>query len=230
MAGKVHTDSEALYAVRSAITKFAGQFQTAQNDFSQCFEQMDYQVEDHIRRLESEINSCIEEKSDLQRQVEKCEEEKSVAEREQSQHRNGKTDSFVCDRCGTRMMLKVYGDTTSCKSSSGCGGTMHRVFNDGEYHRYNVEIQQLEEKRKQLLERIAELDKFIEKKEEAKGDASINYSNLRMHQQSIMSLLSFGSGEDPETAVAFIDKALTSLGDYQTVTFDVDDGNVKKKR
>lgn len=222
MAGKVHTDSEALYAVRSAITKFAGSFQEAQGSFSQCFEQMNYQVEDHIRMLDSDIESCEEEKHALQRQVEECEDKQSTAKREQSQHQNGRTDSFVCDRCGTRMMLKVYGDSTSCKSSSGCGGTMHRVFNDGEYHRLNVEIQQLEDKKKQLQERIAVLDERIGKQETAKGRSVQNYSELQMHQQLIMSLLVFGSGEDPETAVAFIDKALASLGDYQAVGFDVD--------
>lgn len=228
MAGKVHTDSEALYAVRSAITKFAGSFQEAQGNFSQCFEQMNYQVEDHIRMLDSDIESCEEEKRVLQRQVEECEEKQSTAQREQSQHQNGRTDSFVCDRCGTRMMLKVYGDSTSCKSSSGCSGTMHRFFNDGEYHRLNVEIQQLEEKKRQLQERIAALDERIGKREAAKGRTEKNYSVLQMHQQSIMSLLVFGSGEDPETAVAFIDKALASLGDYQAVGFDVDGEGEKK--
>ena len=92
MAGKVHTDSEALYAVRSAITKFAGSFQEAQGNFSQCFEQMNYQVEDRIRMLDSDIESCEEEKRVLQRQVEECEEKQSTAQREQSQHQNGRTD------------------------------------------------------------------------------------------------------------------------------------------
>ena len=36
-------------------------------------------------------------------------------------------------------------------------------------------------------------------------------------------------GEDPGTAVAFIDKALASLGDYQAVAFDVD-GESENKR
>ena len=228
MAGKVHTDSEALYAVRSAITKFAGSFQEAQGTFSQCFEQMNYQVEDHIRKLDSDIESCEEEKRVLQRQVEECEEKQSTAQREQSQHQNGRTDSFVCDRCGTRMMLKVYGDSTTCKSSSGCSGTMHRFFNDGEYHRLNVEIQQLEDKKKRLQEIIADLEKRIVLQRKARADTAQNYSDLQMHQQSIMSLLVFGSGEDPETAVAFIDKALVSLGDYQAVGFDVD-GEAQKK-
>ena len=221
MAGKVHTDSEALYAVRSAITKFAGSFQEAQSSFSQCFEQMNYQVEDYIRMLDSDIESCEEEKRTIQRQVEECEDKQSAAKREQSQNQNGRTDSFICEKCGTRMMLKVQGNITSCKSGSGCNGTMRRFFNDGEYHRLNVEIQQLEDKKKQLQEKIADIDERIDKQKVAKGKAEKNYSELQMHQQSIMSLLVFGSGEDPETAVAFIDKALASLGDYQAVGFDV---------
>jgi len=36
------------------------------------------------------------------------------------------TDSFVCDKCGCRMILKIYGDSTPCKAD-GCDGTMHRV-------------------------------------------------------------------------------------------------------
>lgn len=222
MAGKVHTDSEALYAVRSAIAKFAGSFQEAQGNFSQCFERMNYQIEDYMRMLDSDIESCEEEKRVLQRQVEECEEKQLTAQSEQSHHQNGRTDSFVCDRCKTRMMLKIYGDSTSCKSSSGCSGTMHRVFNDGDYNRLNVEIQQLEEKKRQLQERITDLDERIRKREADKGRVETNSSELQMHQQSIMSLLVFGSGEDPETAVAFIDKALVNLGDYQGVTFDSD--------
>jgi predicted nucleic acid-binding Zn-ribbon protein len=228
MAGKVHTDSEALYAVRSAITKFASSFQEAQGSFAQCFEQMNYQVENYIRMLDSDIESCEEKKRALQRQIEECEEKQSTAQKEQSQHQNGRTDSFVCDRCGTRMMLEVYGDSTSCKSSSDCSGIMHRFFDDGEYHRLNAEIQQLEDKKKQLQERIVALDERIDKQEAVKGITVQNYSELQMHQQSIMSLLVFGSGEDPETAVAFIDKALASLGDYQAVGFDVDGGIEKK--
>lgn len=229
MAGKVHTDSEALYAVRSVITKFAGIFQDAKSSFFQCFEQMNNQVEDHIRMLDSDIDSCEEEKHVLQRQVEECEEKQSTAKREQEQHKNGRTDSFICDRCNARMILKIYGDTTSCKSSSGCSGIMHRYFNDSEYHKLNVEIQQLSDKKESLEQRIAEVDKRIEMQRKARIEAAQNYSDLQMHQQSIMSLLVFGSGEDPETALVFIDKALASLGDYQAVGLEVD-GGIEKKR
>ena len=60
MAGKVHTDSEALYAVRSAIAKFAGSFQEAQDGFSQCFEQMNYQIDEYQRQLRTAKEDLIE--------------------------------------------------------------------------------------------------------------------------------------------------------------------------
>lgn len=37
------------------------------------------------------------------------------------------SDSFVCDRCGCRMFLKVMGNTTHCRAEN-CNGTMHRVM------------------------------------------------------------------------------------------------------
>ena len=220
MARKVHTDSEALYAIRSAITKIDESFQEAQGSFSQCFEQMNYQVEDYIRKLESDIESCKKEKRSLQRQVEEIAEQQSKVKKEQSQHHNERTDSFICDQCKTRMILKVYGDSIGCKSNSGCHGTMHRLLNAGEYQRYNVESQQIEDMKKQLQERIAKLDEYIAKQESTKDRLVLHYARLQTHQQYIMDLLVFGDGEDPETVIAFIDKALVSLSDYQAVKFE----------
>lgn len=36
------------------------------------------------------------------------------------------SDTFVCDRCGLRMILKIYGNSTSCRNDD-CNGTMYRV-------------------------------------------------------------------------------------------------------
>lgn len=36
------------------------------------------------------------------------------------------SDTFVCDKCGLRMILKIYGDTTPCRDEN-CNGTMRRV-------------------------------------------------------------------------------------------------------
>ncbi len=35
------------------------------------------------------------------------------------------SDTFMCDTCDARMILKVYGDSTPCRVS-GCDGTMYR--------------------------------------------------------------------------------------------------------
>ncbi len=221
MAGKVHTDSEALYAVRSAITKFAGSFQEAQGRFSQCFEQMNYQIDDYQRQLRAAKEDCLAEKRSLEREIEDCEERKTEAERKKEANKGGSTDSFVCrnEACGASMMLKVYGDTTTCRS---CGGTMHRVYTGGEYNRYNSEVYQLENRLKELRERAGAIETKMQQLEIADGNITTNRSILQSQQLSIMSLLTFVSGEDPETVVAYIDKALASLGDYQGVTFDSD--------
>ena len=177
MARKVHTDSEALYAIRSAISKFNESFQEAQGSFSQCFEQMNYQVEGYIRKLESNVEFCKEEKHALQRKVEEIEEQLSKARKEHSQH---------------------------------------------------VEIQQLEDKKKQLQERFANLDEYTAKQESTIDRLVQNYSELQFHQQYIMDLLVFGDGEDPETVIAFIDKALGRLSDYQAVNFEAE-GSIECK-
>ena len=36
------------------------------------------------------------------------------------------SDTFVCNTCGARMFLKVWGDETPCRVD-GCSGTMKRV-------------------------------------------------------------------------------------------------------
>lgn len=35
------------------------------------------------------------------------------------------SDTFKCDTCGIRMILKVYGDSTYCRGDN-CNGTMYR--------------------------------------------------------------------------------------------------------
>ena len=65
MAGKVCTDIEALYAVRGAIAEFSVSFQEAQSGLSQCFEQMNYQIDDYQKRLKSEREDYTEEKRSI---------------------------------------------------------------------------------------------------------------------------------------------------------------------
>ncbi len=35
------------------------------------------------------------------------------------------SDTFLCNKCGMRMLLKIRGDSTACRSDS-CNGTMYR--------------------------------------------------------------------------------------------------------
>ncbi len=197
MAGKIYTDGEALRAVRASILRCAEAFQNAQNDFSLCFEQMNRQIDNRLHALAREAERCAEKK-------------RSVGQRIENKN-NGRTDSFVCDACGTRMMLKVYGDTTHCRA---CSGTMHRVYTDGEYNQSKLESQQLD----QQLQRL----------ETETEQTAAEYSRLRQHQDAIMQLLTLGGSEDPQTSVAFIEHSLQLLEDYQSVLIDA--GVVKKNR
>lgn len=221
MAGKIHTDSEALYAIRGAITKFAGSMQEAQNEFMQCFEQMNYQIDDSINRLRVATDDLFEEKRSAEREIEECVTQKNDAERKRDQNREGSTDSFVCrnDSCGVRMMLKIPGDTTICRT---CGGTMHRVYTGGEFNRYNVEAYQLEQKIKQLQEKVQIIEEQIKKNDNQIESVSNEFAHLRSHQETIIGLLTFTGDGDPETATSFISNALERLDDYQSISFGID--------
>ena len=230
MAGKVCTDIEALYAVRGAIAEFSVSFQEAQSGLSQSFEQMNYQIDDYQKRLKSEREDYTEEKRSIDRNIENCEERKAEIERKRENSKSGSTDSFVCG-CGVRTMLRVYGDTTTCKS---CGGTMDRVYTGNDYNKFNAEAYQLEQKIVQLKKKSAELDRRIKELDEKEDDVLVRKTAFQNQQSSILALLSFESGEDPETATAFIDKALASLGEYNSTSFSTDlvsstDGTKKKR-
>ncbi len=221
MTTKIHTDSEALYAIRDAIIKFAGSMQEARSDFSQSFEQMNDQIVDHIERLRTVTEGLEREKRNVESVISACEDQKREAERNRDRTREGSTDSFVCrnDACGVRMMLKVRGDTTVCRS---CGGTMHRVYTGGEYNRYNTEAAQLGEKITKLQEKVRDLADQIRKKADEIEDVKSEFSRLRAHQEAIITLLTFSGNTDPETVVAFIGKVLGNLDDYRSVSLSAD--------
>lgn len=229
MAEKIHTDGEALYAVGNAVIRFTESFQNARNDFLQCFEQMNSQVDHHLRMLRNDVEDSLEEKRRLERELEGRDDRAAAAKSAMSRCQENKTDSFICDVCGTRMMLLIPGNTTRCKSESGCSGTMHRYFNNSEYYRYQSELQSLAEQKRQLQEKIEQLEEHIRILEESDRRVSADYSDLQMHEENIMSLMEFGSGEDPETAAAYINRALMLLGDYQAVSFDTG-GITQQKR
>lgn len=202
MPEKLYTDSKALYSVRNAITKFADDIRKSQDDFSQCFERMNCQIEDYLRQLHDRVDEYLEEKQFINRKMETI--------------KDGRSDSFVCDVCGERMILKEYGDSTKCKSSRGCNGIMHRVFNDAEYNKYKTQAYQIEEKIKMLEEEIERV--------------SAEYLKLENLQESVISLLTFKCGDDPETVVNFIDKALSRLDDYHLIKISNEDteGGIRK--
>jgi len=229
MAGKVHTDSEALYAIRSAITKFADDIQTSQSDFYNRFEGMNYQIEDHLRDVRNQQEKLIEKKRSIDTQKEELVEQKQSVDSQMNKKKDGRTDSFVCDICNTKMMLKVYGDETSCKSSNGCNGKMHRVFIDSEYQKYKMASDQLEKKIESLEIEKGKIEKKIKDLETEEKEITYGYDQLQKRQQEIIGLLNFGTDSNPETTVGFIDKAIASIGVYQSVSFDAEESEDVKK-
>jgi len=229
MAGKVHTDSEALYAVRAAIIRFADCIQNSQSNFVNCFEKLNNQIGDYSRNIEIALDELSDEIRKVDCQLDELDEQKRIVGNQINQATDGRTDSFACDTCPTRMMLKVTGDATPCKSSSGCNGTMHRVFNNSERHKYQVAKEQISEKEKYLLQQKEYLQKqLINIKSEQEECSALKNQFLRQ-QDAIMSLMMLDSSTDVDSTISFIDNAIKSLDDYQAVTFDIDTENEKKK-
>lgn len=229
MAGKVHTDSEALYAVRAAIVGFADNFQNSQSNFANFFESLNNQIGDYSRNIEIELDELSDEIRKVDCQLEELEEQKRIVGNQIEQTTDGRTDSFACDTCRTRMMLKVMGDTTPCKSSSGCNGTMYRVFNNSERHKYQVANEQISEKIKYLLQKKEDLQKQLLNVEREKKECVALKNDFLQQQDVIMSLMMLDSCTDVDSAISFIDNAIKNLDDYQAITFDVDTENEKKK-
>jgi len=231
MAGRLHTDSEALYAVRSAIIRFADDFQNAQSNFSNCFEVLNNQIGDYSRNVEIALNELSDEIRKVDSQLDELDEEKRIVANQIEQMNEGRTDSFFCSVCNTRMMLKVVGDTTPCKSSSGCNGTMHRVFNNSERDKYQVAKEQILEKEKYLLHQKEELQKRLINLQREQEECEVLKNAFFQQQDTIMSLMMLDSSTDVDSTISFIDNAIKSLDDYQAVTFDIDtDGEKKKTR
>ncbi len=229
MAGKVHTDSKALYAVRGAVIRFADNFQNSQSNFANCFEGLNNQIGDYIRNIEIKLDELSEEKSKVDCQLEELVEQRRIVDNQINQMNDGRTDSFACDTCSTRMMLKVMGDTTPCKSSSGCNGTMHRVFNNSERHKYQVANEQILEKIKNLLQQKEDLQKQISNVEREQKECVDLKNEFQRQQDEIMAMMTLDSSADVNSTISFIDNAIKNLNDYQAVTFDVDTESEKKK-
>lgn len=229
MAGKVHTDSEALYAVRAAIIRFADNYQNSQSNFANCFESLNNQIGDYRRNIEIALDELSDEIRKVDCQLEELEEQKRIVGNQINQSTDGRTDSFACDTCSTRMMLKVMGDTTPCKSSSGCSGTMRRVFNNSERHKYQVANEQILEKEKNLLQLKEDLQKQLTNIKSEQEECSVLNNEFLRKQDTIMSLMMLDTGTDVDSTISFIDNAIKNLDDYQALSFDVDTENKKKK-
>lgn len=230
MAGKIHTDSEALYAVRHAITKFADDIQNSQGRFLTCFERMNTQVDNYLRSRECKIEEYSNKRREIEYQFEELNEQERIVRDYVEQNPDGRTDSFLCDICDTRMMLKVMGDTTHCKSSSGCDGTMHRVYNNSEYQKYRTAQAQIEEQKKKLHNLETELSEAIKVLQTEKDETEDLKHTFLMQQDTIIGLLDLNSGVDVDSTIAFIDKALITLGEYQAVTIETTKGELEKKK
>ncbi len=229
MAGKIHTDSEALYAIRNAIVRFADDFQNSQSNFINCFERLNDQTNDYQRNLEAKFESASDEKRKIENQLEELEEQEAIVDGQIRQLNEGKTDSFACDTCPTRMMLKVMGDTTPCKSSSGCNGTMHRVYNNSEHQKYRLAKEEIKKKKTYCLQQIELLEKQIDNLETEKIEIGSLCREFHQQQDSIIALMNTTEGVDTDSVIDFIDKAIMNLSDYQSITFDMDVETEKKK-
>ena len=229
MAGKIHTDSEALYAVRNAIIRFADDFQNSRSDFSSCFQNLNNQTSNYMRNIEVKLDEISDEKRKIERQLEELEEQIQVVENQDNQTDEGRTDSFACDTCHTRMMLKVMGDATPCKSCEGCKGMMHRIYNNSERQKFQTVKEQIEEKKKELLQREQWIKEQISNLENEIQEIQSLDNEFCKQQDVIMALMSVDTGVDPDTVISFIDKAILNLEEYQSVTFEMDMKSEKKK-
>ena len=201
MAGKIHTDSEALYAVRNAIIRFADDFQNSRSDFSSCFQNLNNQTSNYMRNIEVKLDEISDEKRKIERQLEELEEQIQVVENQDNQTDEGRTDSFACDTCHTRMMLKVMGDATPCKSCEGCKGMMHRIYNNSERQKFQTVKEQIEEKKKELLQREQWIKEQISNLENEIQEIQSLDNEFCKQQDVIMALMSVDTGVDPDTVI-----------------------------
>ncbi|MCM1541016.1 MAG: hypothetical protein NC121_07125 [Blautia sp.] len=188
---KVHTDAEALYEIREAVIKLGEQMSTAQSNFQRSFGQISDQISDHMVKLDSEMDSMA-----------------------QDSDADGRTDSFCCQKCGGRIMLKIPGDETHCREA-GCDGVARRVYD-------NAKVQENRRKRDVLEQRKEELGR--------------TRNQLDDYGEYVISLLhtsgsAGNNGFNIEACVLTLDKWLETLGDYSAVRLsdDVDNESVQKK-
>ena len=182
---KVHTDVEALYGIREAVIKLGDQMITAQQEFSRNFNQMSEQISEQIRRIDREMEAI-----------------------EQNPNAEGRTDSFWCSKCDGRIMLKVMGDKTHCRTA-GCDGIAVRVYNDEKVMENKRRFEELDQKRKFLK------------------NANDSLENYGAYISSLLNTngATDGSGFNTEHFVYTLNLWLASLGDYNATQFVTESSN-----
>lgn len=163
MPNGVNTDSAPLYAIRQALVEFNDNNASVYTRITGVFQYIDEQLITVGRRRLAEID-----------------------ERQRKGTDDGRTDSFACDTCGGRIMLKVMGDSTRCRES-GCNGTLHRVYRDRTYDsaQRNRDIEELNELKNLMQQYQGEKESFLQ---ELKNFASSSPDALSMISKSIMKL------------------------------------------
>ncbi len=103
MSQSVNSSTEPLREIRRSLVEYKQDLESVKQRLFVLFDEYD-------SLIHREIGKCQEE---LQQEIEKAE--------------GRRTDSFLCGKCGNRMMLLIRGNTTRCRCQD-CDGTMHRVI------------------------------------------------------------------------------------------------------
>ena len=103
MSQSINSSTEPLRAIRQALTEYKIGLESVYQRLLSLFNEYDTLIYREISKRQEELQDDID-RADGRR-----------------------TDSFLCGKCGNRMMLLIRGDTTRCKCQ-GCDGIMHRVI------------------------------------------------------------------------------------------------------
>ena len=139
MSDSVSTNVEALKAIRESLIAFQERIQPLQNELIQSFEKIDEELIQNYKRYERQLE-----------------------ERRRRGTQEGRTDSFECEKCHGRIMLKILGDTSHCREA-GCNGIIHRVYRDSTYtkEQRSNDREDLEEIRRLIKNYAEEKKKLI---------------------------------------------------------------------
>lgn len=179
MPNGINTDTAPLYAIRQALVEFKDNTDSVYARINGVFQYIDEQLMIVGRRRLAEIEEHQRKGTD-----------------------DGRTDSFACDTCGGRIMLKVMGDSTKCRES-GCNGTIHRVYRDRTYDsvQRNRDMEELNELRKLMQEYRNEKEEFLNE------------------------LKNFIGSNDAANAINIVSKSIMKLEEYLGLSISPDSSN-----